>query len=508
MFLDPVSPVEVEYHIKNLKNYKNNLNSISICILKENSSTISCIFADWINFCFLYGCFPKMIKKAIVVPIHKGGDPEIISNYRPISKLPYLSKIIEKCLKSRLVNYFYRHNLWNNIQFGFQKGLSTQDAVIHLTEKIYENLNDKLSTVAVYIDFSKCFDTLNRNILLRKMEAYGIRGTVLALFSSYLDQRQQAVLINNYLSDYQYISTGVPQGSVLAAILYLIYVNDIPNISNLFSPCLYADDTTLIFSDSDSVKLLNDCNEGINRFFNWCCTNRLSINISKTKIMLFSNILQPSSIDYVYMNGEKIELVTSTRFLGVIMDDGVKFDVHIDQITQKISKNCGILYKLRQYLHPKTMVSVYRSLIECYLNYCVLVFGNAYPVHINRLEIAQRKCIRIISHQLPSSHTNNLFYNLKVLKFTDIYKYNLGVYMYKNINSFLPNLRINHNATRSGNYYQPIFQRLTITKNQSLKYQAPINWEKIPMNIRDHRSINSFKKHFKQHLISAYEPQI
>ena len=123
MFLDPVSSNEVEYHVKDLKNSKNDLHSISICILKENSNIISIIFAEWINACFRYGCFPKTLKKAIVVPIHKGGDPEIISNYRPISKLPYLSKIIEKCLKSRLVNYFFRNNLWNDIQFGFQKGL-------------------------------------------------------------------------------------------------------------------------------------------------------------------------------------------------------------------------------------------------------------------------------------------------------------------------------------------------------------------------------------------------
>ena len=251
-----------------------------------------------------------------------------MTNYRPISILPKLSKIIEKCLKSRLVHYFTRNNLFNQVQFGFLSEKSTKDAILHLTEKIYKNLHDKLSTLAVYIDFSKCFDTLNRDILIKKLEIYGIRGPPLKLLASYLENRCQAVKVNNTLSEFKPINAGVPQGSVLGPLLYLIYVNELPNISDKFSTCLFADDTTLIFESYKKYDLFNKCDFGVNLFFSWCCANRLSINISKTNLMLFSNTLSPHDIADVFMNHIKIDYVSSIRFLGIIIDDKLRFNLH------------------------------------------------------------------------------------------------------------------------------------------------------------------------------------
>ena len=212
-FLEPVSDLEVEYHIKSLKNSKENLDTIPVSIFKESSALFSIIIADLINKCFETGIFPNSLKKAIVLPLLKKDNPDLMSNYRPISLLPKLSKIIEKCIKSRLVYYFTRNNLFNDVQFGFLTGKSTQDAIIHVTEKIYDNFNNHLSTLAVFIDFSKCFDTLNRDILVKKLEMYGIRGISLELFISYLSNRYQAVKIDNVLSDFEAINMGVPQGS-------------------------------------------------------------------------------------------------------------------------------------------------------------------------------------------------------------------------------------------------------------------------------------------------------
>ena len=357
-FLEPVSPIEVEFHIQNLKNSKQDINSISIQMLKDNREILSPLIADLINKCFETGTFPNTFKKALVLPLHKKDSPDIMSNYRPISILPKLSKIIEKCLKSRLLHYFTRNNLFNTVQFGFLEGVSTQDAMLHLTEKIYSNLHNKLSTLAVYVDFSKCFDTLNRNILLKKLSIYGIRGIPLLLLKSYLDNRWQAVKVNNIISEYKLINAGVPQGSVLGPILYLIYVNELPNISNKFSTCLFADDTTLIFENFNKYDLFRECDYGVNLFYSWCCANRLSINISKTNLMLFSNRYTPLDIADVYMSNIKIEYASSIRFLGVIIDDKLKFNVHINKITKKISKNIGILYKLSQYVPGNTLLSV------------------------------------------------------------------------------------------------------------------------------------------------------
>ena len=174
--------------------------------------------ADLINECFQNGIFPRSLKKAIVLPLHKKDSLDIMTNYRPISILPKLSKIIEQCLKSRLLQYFSRNNLFNASQFGFLANKSTQDTLLHFTEKIYNNLNIELSTLAIYVDFSKCFDTLNRSILIKKLEIYGIRGIALDIFKSYLDERYQKVKVNNVISEFKLINTGVPQGSVLGPI--------------------------------------------------------------------------------------------------------------------------------------------------------------------------------------------------------------------------------------------------------------------------------------------------
>ena len=417
-FLEPVSAEEVGTVIKNLKNTKQDLNTISVATLKDNYDKLAPIFADLINLCFQSGTFPNILKIAIVLPLFKKGDPEVLSNYRPISILPTISKIIEKCIKSRLMRFFLENNLLNEVRFGFQNGLSTQDAIIHLTEKIYSNLNNKLSTIAAYIDFSKCFDTLNRGILIKKLEAYGVRGIPLSLFKSYLKDRYQAVKMNGVVSEYKLINTGVPQGSVLGPILYLIYVNELPKITSLFDPSLFADDTTLIFESSDKNILVNNCNLGLNLFFSWCCANKLSINIAKTNIMLFSNNLCPNDISEVYMNNLKIDYASSVRFLGIIVDDQLKFDQHINLTANKISKNIGILYKLRQYVPRNTLTCMYRNFVECYLNYCNIIFGNAYPSHIKPLEIVQKKkCLRSIDNQPPLFHAFPIFSEPKVADF-------------------------------------------------------------------------------------------
>ena len=502
-FLEPVSPLEVEFHIKNLKNSKQNLDSISISIFKEYHGMFSHVISDLINTCFESGVFPKSLKKAIVLPLLKKDSPDLMTNYRPISMLPKLSKIIEKCLKSRLLHYFTRNNLLNPTQYGYLADTSTQDAMLHVTEKIYENLENKLSTLAIYIDFSKCFDTLNRDILLKKLEIYGIRGIPLLLFKSYLKERYQAVKVNNSISDFKLISAGVPQGSVLGPILYLIYVNEIPKITDVFSTCLFADDTTLIFQNKNKYDLFNQCDLGVNLFHSWCCANRLSINISKTNMMLFSNVLKPCDIADVYMSNTKIEYASTICFLGVIIDDKLRFNLHINEVSKKISKNLGVLYKLRQYVPSATLLTVYRSIIESYINYCILIFGNASSTHLSPLIVAQKKAVRIVAKEPPLSHTNPIFFNLKLLKVPDFYKYNLGIYMWKKIGNFENNFWVNTHNTRSGDHYDPAFYRLTLTRRQAITYQAPQNWRDITDPIINSPSLKSFKRNYKQFLLSS-----
>ena len=502
--LQPVSPNEVSHHINTLKNSKQNCNVFSVISLKDNSDYLSFMIADIINLCFRNGKFPNCLKYAVILALFKKGARNSISSYRPISLLPTLSKIFEKCIKSRLLEYLDENHIIDPNQFGFQKGLSTQDAIINLTERIYQNLNDHSSTLAVFIDFSKAFDTVNRSILLRKLERYGISGNALNLFTSYLDNRSQSVKVGNEISEIKSINIGLPQGSVLAPYLFLIYVNDVSSISNLFSTVLFADDTNLIFEDKNLNNLIEKTNLGLQNFYNWCSANRLSVNISKTGYMCFSNSTV-QNVSHIFLNNTTIEKCSNQRILGVTIDDKLKFNLHINVISKKISQNSGILYKLRNYLDISTLRSIYYSFIDCYLNYCPLIFGNSFDAHLKPLEIAQKKCVRIIAMESPFAHTNPIFSRFCILKFRDIYKLNLGIYMYKNLNRLSTMISSHNYNTRSGNNsYNPMFQRLTQTQNQSIMFQAPNNWNNIPDVIKNATSLPSFKGRYKQFLLSNY----
>ena len=325
------------------------------------------------------------------------------------------------------------------------------------------------------------------------------------LFQSYLSGRTQAVRVGHSFSDFNSIDLGVPQGSVLGPILYLIYVNEAPTISEVFSTCLFCDDTTLIFENKNIDTLIQVSTAGLHEFYNWSSANRLSINSSKTSYMCFSNSSNVSDLPNLELNGVPNERRSSVLFLGVTIDENLKFDLHINNIVTKISKNIGILYKLRQYLPISVLKSIYYSFINSYLSYCPVVFGNAFDTHLKPLEIAQRKCIRVISNELPRAHAEPIFSRLKILKFRDIYKLNLGIIMYKNLDMFLQSRSSHRYGTRSGNNrFNPQFQRLSLTQNQSVMYQAPNNWNTIPESIKEAPSVEVFKKPYKQHLFGCY----
>ena len=221
--------------------------------------------------------------------------------------------------------------------------------------------------------------------------------------------------------------------------------------------------------------------------------------------MLFSNILIPAEIADVFINNIRIDYVSSTRFLGVIIDDKLKFNLHIKEISKKISKNVGVLHKLKEYVPQYTLLSVYRSIIECHINYCNILFGNACDTHLSPLVVAQKKAVRIVANQPPLSHSDPIFQHYGLLKVSDFYKYNLGIYMWKNLDLFRHIFRINSHNTRSGQYYEPPIQRLTLTFKQSIMNQAPINWLDIPDFIKLSPTLKSFKRNYKSFILLQHQ---
>ena len=456
-----------------------------------------------INKSFQKGIFPKCLKLARVTPVHKQGNLSDPSNYRPISSLPYISKIVETCVKERILAFCDKFSLINSSQFGFRRKLSTCDALIQLTEIIYDSLNKGNVLLIVMIDLKKAFDTVNHNVLLKKLECYGIRGNQLKWFSSYLSNRQCFVEIDNIKSKTEYFNIGVPQGSILGPILFLLYINDISSISNKLSTTLFADDTTVSISDSNLSNLIINSNTELQKIADWTSNNRLTLNVDKTVALLFTNKKPDNIGDQIILGDETVTDVVSSKFLGVFLDSKLNFVPHINYISNKIAKHVGIFYRIKDKLSSDAKLSYYYAFVYPFLSYNVCVWGSTYPTHLNPIVVLQKKFIRLMTNSSFLAHTRPLFLQLGLLEFTDIYKYNLLNYVFKALSK---NVFCFNNSRNSRDQFliRPHFHRLTKTQH-AFSYIGPTEWNKLPVNLRKIDDFKRFKRSLKSYFLSLYE---
>ena len=488
------TPIEISTIIKDLKITREGKNSIPIKLLKANRSVLSVVISHMINQAFLIGTFPKSLKIGTIVPIFKNkGDKNDISNYRPITKLSYLSKIFEKVIHSRLMHHFMTNNIISHCQFGFQKNVSTLDAIVNFTEFIYNALNNKKSCINILIDYSRAFDTVNHEILLKKLRRYGIQGNCLSLIASYLKDRSQSVCINGKISNNIVTNISVPQGSVVGPLLYLAYTMEIPLISNRFTTTMFADDCTLSIAGNEMQELINTCNAELATFKSWSDANRLTLNLSKTNCLFISNIHNSLPEASIQVEDHVLDVAQCVKFLGVFVDDELKFHSHIQYICNKVSKSIGIIFRIRSLIPKSLLRNIYFSIVQPYFLYCLPVFASTYHIHLDPLVKLQKRAIRAISMAGFLDHTESLFRQCKILKLEDQFKYSLACYLYHNQNILVEFSRTHSHFTRNRDVPLAPFARLRCTE-QSVIRNALILWDTIPSDIKN-TSINVFKTH-------------
>ena len=332
------------------------------------------------------GRVPDQLKIAKVIPIFKNDDNSKFSNYRPISILQIFSKVLEKIVYTRLLNYLTKFNILCDNQFGFRKNHSTFMAVLELVDNLSNSMDRKEFSVGVFIDLSKAFDTVNHKILLEKLLHYGIRGTPLNWFSDYLSNRKQFVKFNDTLSEQKTISCGVPQGSILGPLLFLIYINDISNCSSLLKIILNADDTSIFYSGKDLDQLLQSVNLELVKLSIWFKANKLSLNLKKTKSMIFCSRTKryTKNID-IMIDNQIIEQVRSLTFLGVHIHEHLDWKPHINIISLKTSKSIGAINKIKSLISATARRTLYCSLVLPYIQYCNIIWANTYSINLEKI---------------------------------------------------------------------------------------------------------------------------
>ena len=273
------------------------------------------------------------MKIAKVTPVFKGGDSADYSNYRSISVLPCFSTILERLMYNRLYKHLSNSKILYPKQFGFQKGHSTDHALLQLVDQIYESFERNEYTIGVFIDLSKAFDTVDHNILLKKLEIYGISGTHLQWFRNYLSNRKQYIQFDGWQkTNYKTVKCGVPQGSILGPLLFLLYINDLQFASDLLDPIMFADDTNLFYSNKDINTAFLKVNDELQKINEWFISNKLSLNVKKTKYSFFHKPSKKDDIPLVLpklnINNSEIARTESIKFLGVLLDENLSWKTH------------------------------------------------------------------------------------------------------------------------------------------------------------------------------------
>lgn len=510
MFLDDndIDEEEIKDIIDNLNIHKSTgADNISVKIVKTVKTELIPILKYLVKLSLQKSIFPEKMKFAQITPVFKCNKTSNPNNYRPISVLPVMSKILEKIMNIKLTNFLEKQNLIFDNQYGFRKSRDTEVATMDVITNIQLNLDNDQKCGILSLDLCKAFDTVNHDILLIKLFNMGIRGKIYRWFESYIQNRKQCVKIGSNVSSYKTITCGVPQGSILGPTLFLIYINSISKLKLYGQIKLFADDTTIIYCGKNITNIKLNIQKDLQNIFEWLESNKLTLNFDKSSFMYITKQRLNIEKRPIIFNEKNINYTDHIKFLGLYIDQNLSWRKHVEIIRNSISPLIGILFKIRHYISLNYLKNIYYALIYSKIQYLISIWGTANSIVLKPLKKLQNKVIKCI-HKLPHLEpTINLYRPNKYLDINNLYNVKICIFIHSlilkykisNITFKIVNDLHTHN-TRQTNFLQTIKISSNFGK-RSLLYNGIILYNNIPQQIKTIKKIPLFKFNMKKYFL-------
>ncbi len=513
LYLYPTNQHEIVKIVNKMKS-KNSSghDGISNCLLKHVVHDLKYALNIVFNKSIQEGVFPDSMKLAEVVPLYKSKRKDLVENYRPVSLLPVLSKVLERIIYKRLYSFLCNRALLFESQYGFRNNHSTIDAVLELGGQILKGFEHKEYTLGVFLDLSRAFDSVPHGTLLSKLNHYGIRGKAHNWFSSYLKNRKMYVRYDGK-SKVQNLEYGVPQGSVLGPLLFILLTNDLANALTVCKSVLFADDTTLYLTNKNLKYILEKVRYDMCTLIDWFKANKLTLHLGKTNFILFKPKSSPDVNIDLTVGNISISRVKHTKFLGLIIDENFSWENHGIHIANKVSKNLYMLRSVRNFVPSYSLQTLYYSYIHSIITYGLGIWGPLISSNtLKRLKTLQKKAIRIIAKVKWNANTAPIFKKLNILCIDDMIELELAKLSFRYVKNklpppiralFTPNA-YNHNYNTRARNDPRVSKHHYSAFHKSFLIRSPTIWSHLGTTIKNVTTIKAFKNNFVKMKLSRY----